>query len=474
MSEQTLVALNRQALHARTGAPRKRAPVRIVHLGLGAFHRAHQAWYTSVASDAADWGIAAFTGRSAHAAEKLEEQDGLYSLVVRSAEADHVSMVGSISQAVAGDRVDLLIQAVAASETALVTLTVTEAGYGLDAGGRPNLAAPNVVGDIQWLRHNLNAARFDLDEGPRTPLARLLAGIEARRRTDAGDLAIVPCDNLPGNGGLTRRGLLALAEASSTPDLHEYLTNRVTFVSTSVDRITPKTTPADILAVGAASGWNDQLPVVTEPFHDWVLSGEFRSGRPDWEQAGARFVDDVAPFERRKLWLLNGAHTLLAYAGPARGHHTVAQAIGDPTICAWVEEFWDEAERHLPANGLDLHSYRRDLLARFENARIQHMLAQIGEDGVAKVRVRVAPVLKAERLAGREGAASARVLAAWIAAVRARRAPNDRAEESITLAAGLAGERGVAALLTVVDPELAADSQIITAVRSALADFTQR
>jgi fructuronate reductase len=467
-------ALDRRALAARTGEAAQAAPVRIAHLGLGAFHRAHQAWYTSVATDADEWGIVAFTGRSPRAAEDLQAQDGLYSLVVRSADHDEIGIVRSISEAVDGARVDRLVGTVAAPATALVTLTVTEAGYALDADGRPDTADPAVAGDLHWLGRNLGAARFDFADAPRTALARLLAALEARRRAGGGDLAIVSCDNLPHNGRLARDAMLALADLSGATATREYLADHVTFVSTSIDRITPKTTSADAAAVAAATGWHDRAPVVTEPFHDWVLSGEFRSGRPDWERGGARFVDDIDPFERRKLWLLNGAHTLLAYAGAARGHRTVAEAVADVTVRSWVEELWDEAVRHLPAEGLDLPAYRAALLARFDNARIQHLLDQIGQDGTTKLRVRLAPVLKAERAAGREGEASVRAFGAWVSAVRNGRAPSDRAGDALIEAAGETGERGVVALLDLVDSELASDPGIVAAVGRVAAAFSPR
>ncbi|SFS08896.1 fructuronate reductase [Microbacterium sp. cf046] len=471
MSVETLATLDRSVLEARTGVRSRPAPVRIAHLGLGAFHRAHQAWYTAVASDAAEWGIAAFTGRSALAAEQLAAQGGLYSLVVRSAERDDISVIESIAEAVDGGRVDRLIETLAAPATTLATLTITEPGYALDADGRPDLSNPDVAADIDWLRRNLRSTRFDLRDAPRTALARLLAGVEARRRGGADDLAIVSCDNLPDNGELTRSAMLALAEMAGAGDARAHLVDHVTFVSTSVDRITPKITDADAAAVAAAMGWHDRSPVVTEPFHDWVLCGEFRSGRPDWEHGGARFVDDIEPFERRKLWLLNGSHSLLAYAGAARGHRTVAQAIGDPAIRSWVEEFWDEATRHLPSAQLDLSAYRDALLDRFDNARIQHLLDQIGQDGTTKLRVRIAPVLKAERLAGRDGAASVRVLGAWIAAARDGRLPVDRSAETVAAAASELGEHGVIALLRLVDGELAVDPAVVTAVSRAAARF---
>ncbi len=463
--------LNRRNLAVRTGTSTEPAPVRIAHLGLGAFHRAHQAWYTDVADDDNEWGIAAFTGRSPQAADEIAAQDGLYSLLERSADGDSVTVIDSISEAVDGARVDRLVEHVAAPATALVTLTVTEAGYALDADGRPDLANPAVAADVEWLRRNLDAARFDLADAPRTALARLLAGIEARRRAGAGPLAIVSCDNLPENGELTRSGMFELAELASATATREHLAEHVTFVSTSIDRITPKTTAADVAAVAAATGWRDRSPVVTEPFHDWVLSGEFRAGRPAWEKAGARFVDDIDPFERRKLWLLNGSHTLLAYAGAARGHRTVAEAVGDPEVRSWVEQFWAEAVRHLPAEGLDLDSYRAALLDRFDNGRIQHLLGQIGQDGTTKLRVRIAPVLRAERAAGRDGEASVRALGAWVAAARNGRLPADRAGDALAAAASEPGERAVVELLRLVDPELVEDPAVVAAVARAAGSF---
>ncbi|GAA1820594.1 mannitol dehydrogenase family protein [Agromyces neolithicus] len=465
------LGLNRRNLSARTGAASEPAPVRIAHLGLGAFHRAHQAWYTDVADEANEWGIAAFTGRSPQAAEELAAQDGLYSLIERSVDGDSITVIDSISEAVDGARVDRLVEHVAAPDTALVTLTVTEDGYALGADGRPDLANPSVAADVEWLRHNLGAAEFDLSGAPRTALARLLAGVEARRRSGAGALAIVSCDNLPENGELTRAGIFELAELAGATATREHLAEHVTFVSTSIDRITPKTTPADVAAVAAATGWRDRSPVVTEPFHDWVLSGEFGAGRPAWEKAGARFVDDIDPFERRKLWLLNGSHTLLAYAGAARGHRTVAEAVGDPEVRSWVEQFWAEAVRHLPAEGLDLDAYRAALLERFDNARIQHLLGQIGQDGTTKLRVRIAPVLRAERAAGRGGEASVRVLGAWVAAARDGRLPADRAGDALAAAAAASGERSVVDLLRLVDPELLEDPAIVAAVSRAAGAF---
>lgn len=369
-------------LLSRAALGRDTPPARIVHLGLGNFHRAHQAWYTERSSDGADWGISGFTVRSPATAQRLAAQGGLFSLIERGQEADRVSVLGSLVEAHAGDS-PRFAELLASPATSVVTLTITEAGYRLD--GDPALALGGLA------------------------LGRLAQGLGARRRADAGPLAIVSCDNLPANGSATRLAILTLAAAD--PGLGAWIDGNVSFVSTSVDRITPRLSEAELGQLRTSSGWEDAAPVVTEPFSDWVLEGEFPAGRPRWETAGARFVADVEPFERRKLWLLNGAHTVLAAAGPPRGHGTVATAIADPDCRALVTGFWDEAARHLTAPGLDIPAYRSQLLERFANPRIEHRLAQIGDQAPTKVRVRLLPVLRAERAAGHSGDATIESLA---------------------------------------------------------------
>jgi fructuronate reductase len=464
--------LSRAALGAQRGTPVDSAPVRIVHLGLGAFHRAHQAWFTAASDDSAEWGIAAFTGRSATAAEELAPQDGLYTLVVRSDEGDSLSIIPSIVEAVDGADLRRFVQLIEARQTALVTMTITEPGYRLTKDARPDTADAAVRSDIDWLTSALGAS--ELPElgtgGPQTTLGRLLLGLDARRRAGSGPLAIVPCDNIPDNGDFVRGGLIALAELVSV-ETTAWIRENVSFVSTSVDRITPRTTTDDRRNVAELSGWADRSPVVTEPFSDWVLSGDFPAGRPAWETAGARFVDDIESFERRKLWLLNGAHSLLAYAGLLRGHETVAAAISDESCRAWVEQFWNEAATHLPAEELQLDSYRAALIERFENARIEHRLEQIGMEGVTKLRVRFVVVATAERAAGRDAAGCARAIGAWIALLlRGVRLPD---AQSADVARALAGEpEGVAArLLALLDRSLAEDAGFLATVEDAVASF---
>jgi fructuronate reductase len=390
-----------------------RPPARIVHLGLGAFHRAHQAWYTAHAGNAAEWGIASFTGRSPAMAEVLSGQDGLYTVIERSSTADHYEIVTSLADALDGANILRLAQTFASPDVAVVTITVTEAGYRLRADGSPDSGDAALARDLAALQMAASSQAPLGGLSFTTMLGRLLAGLEARRRANGPGIAVVPCDNLPANGSLMARGTSEAAEFVS-PALAEWITQNVSFVSTSVDRITPRTTAADAELLNAQQDWIDAAPVVTEPFRDWVLSGSFPAGRPAWEDAGARFVDDIEPWERRKLWLLNGAHTLLSFGGLLRGHETIAQAIADPALSAKVEQLWDEASALLPPD-LSVDSYRAALRERFLNSRIDYRLAQIAEDGTRKLALRIVPVAEAQLRAGRLPGGAAFAVACWIA-----------------------------------------------------------
>ncbi len=329
----------------------ERPPVRIVHLGLGAFHRAHQVWFTQRSDP--DWGIAAFAGRSARLAEILTAQDCVYTLIERGPMRETHHRMTSLVQAFPGSAVTEFQDLVASPSTAVVTVTITEIGY----------------------------------EGPAP--GRLLTALAARRDADAGPIAVVPCDNLRSNGTRLRQVLFGLAD----PDLKEWLADKVSFVDTVSDRITPATV-------------SDDASVVTEPFAEWVLAGEFPAGRPTW--AGAQFVEDIRPYERRKLRLLNGAHLLLALIGLRHGHQTVAEAIADPELRSLTEEYWDVASLDVP--GAD--AYRQQLLERFANARIRHSLRQIATDVEAKLRERIIPLVDDLEAADIDPAPALRVVTA--------------------------------------------------------------
>lgn len=429
-------------------------PVRIVHLGLGGFFRAHQAWYTGAAPDAAQWGIAAFTGRSRTLADQLNHQDGRYTLVVRGPDHDDMSVQRAVVAAHPGTDLVSWCDYLTRPQVAVVTLTVTEAAYRSDRDGGLDLADEDVRADLAALRDGGTAG---------TVPGRLVAGLAARRAAGAGSLAVVSCDNLPANGPATERVVTELAEAVE-PALAGWIREHVAFVTTMVDRITPRTTTGDIRAVSGQTGWADAVPVVTEPFTEWVLGGAFPNGRPAWEAAGARFVDDVHPYETRKLLLLNGGHSLLAYAAGARGHDTIAQAVADPDCRGWLDRWWDEAVRHVPLPAADLTAYRAALLERFANPRIRHTLAQIAADGSQKLPIRVLPVVRAERAAGRLPSGAVRILAAWIDHLRGIGAPvNDAGAGPYRDRAG--SVRDVIALLA---PDLAEDQALIDAVGAAV------
>ena len=454
--------LSRAAGHGRPAAP-----VRLVHLGLGNFFRAHQAWYTDRAPDAADWGYAAFTGRRAELANALNAQEGLYTLITRAADGDQFDVLSSITRAHAGTDHPAWLGYLASPEVRVVTVTVTEAGYVRGPDGGLDRDRPEVRADVEALRGDPAAV-------VRTAPARLAAGLAARRRADAGPLTLLPCDNLPGNGAVAARVVRDLAEMVD-PGLPDWMEASVSTVTTMVDRITPRTTEEDLKTVAEATGLEDRAPVATEPFHEWVLSGAFPGGRPRWEDAGATFTDNIEPFEERKLWLLNGGHSLLAYAGSALGHQTVAEAVANDTCRQWLQEWWDEAASHLPFPEPEVGAYRAALLDRFANPRMHHRLGQIADDGSQKLPVRVLPTLRQERAAGRLPPAATRILAAWVCHLRGAGVPvrDARGDELAPLAKGPLPE-AVPRILAALDPAVGDDDDVVEAVIAQGRQFEQR
>jgi fructuronate reductase len=444
-------------LSRTAGQGRAAAPVRVVHLGLGNFFRAHPCWYTEHAPDAAEWGIAAFTGRGSELlVGRLTEQQGLYTLVERGPETDRFEIISSLSGVHAAAEHDAWLRCFRAPQLATVTVTVTEAGYFRDAGGGLDTNRPEVLADIKVLRD-------DLTGFVRTAPARLVAGLAARRSAGAGPLALVPCDNTPGNGALAQRVVRDLAELVDG-DVAAWIADSVSMVTTMVDRITPGATPDDIRAVRERTGFEDRCPVVTEPYRQWVLSGDFPAGRPRWEDASAIFTDDITPYERRKLWLLNGAHSLLAYTGLIRGHEAVAEAIRDQACREWLWDWWAVASSHLHQAAPDLADYRAALSRRFANGRLHDRLDRIAADGSQKLPIRILPVLRAEWAAGGSPVGATRVIAAWICYLRGSTPVIDaRADEVVPLAAGPL-TAAVARVLAWLDPALDGDADIVAAV----------
>lgn len=447
---------------SRSAHGRPAAPVRIIHLGIGNFTRAHQAWYTEHAHDADQWGIAAFTGRSPAIAETLAPAEGLYQLCVADPEGDKIEVISSLSAVHAADDLSAWRGYFADPQVAIVTSTITEAGYLRGADGGMDRTH-------EGLRTELEALAADREATVTLAPAKFIAGLLARRAAGAGAITFCPCDNIPENGAMVRRVLREAAEIVD-PTLAAWIDENVGFVTTMVDRITPRTTDEDRARVQAATGIEDPALVVTEPFSEWVLSGDFVAGRPAWEDAGARFVDEVGPHESRKLTLLNGSHSLMAYAGSIRGHESVCQAIGDPVVLGWVEEFWDDACRfHLDLPAEELTAYREALLARYRNPRIHHLLAQIAADGSQKVAIRHVPVIQSALEQGVVAQGAARAVAAWICHLRGQGAPvADAAAEE--LAALVAGDE-TSAVLAILDRLGIKDPRILEAVLNHLGEL---
>lgn len=448
-------------------------PVRLVHLGLGAFARAHLLWFTEQANASVPpgerWGVAGFTGRSPRVAETLATQRCLYTLVERGPDGDTAEQVESLVEAHDGTRGARWRALLARPEVGVLTLTVTEAGYRRDATGGLDAQDPDVASDTRLLRR-LVAGRGGSGTAATTAPGKVLDGLRARRAAGAGPIAVVSCDNLPHNGAVLRRVVLDLADAVD-PGLAAWVREHVSFVSSMVDRITPATTEQDRRTVRALTGHLDRSPVVAEPFREWVLQGDFPAGRPAWEHAGARFVPDVEPHERRKLWLLNAGHSLLAYGGLHRGHATVAQAFADPDLRTALETLWTEARAVLGLPDDEVDAALAALRARFGNAGIEHRLDQITRDGAQKIPVRVLAVARARRDAGLPvGTAGAQVVADWLRhlLVTAHTATDPADGYLVGRLLGSEPRDVVAQAVASLAPDLADDDDLVAAVTASL------
>ncbi|HEY7486330.1 MAG TPA: mannitol dehydrogenase family protein [Streptosporangiaceae bacterium] len=368
--------------------------VGIVHLGIGAFHRAHQAVHTEDAGDG--WGICGVSQRSPDVVDRLAPQDGLYSVLVRGPGAgdEAARVIGSVREVRwAGADPDAAVARIADPGVRVVSLTVTEKGYRHDpATGRLRLTDPEIAQDVQG-------------RPPRTVIGQVVRGLAARQAP----ISVLCCDNLPSNGS-TLRGLVDdFAGAAGVR-----ITCEVTFPSTMVDRITPATTPADLDAVERLLGLRDLAAVVTEPFSQWVIEDHFAAGRPAWDKGGAIFTGDVAPYESMKLRLLNGAHSTLAYLGALAGFELVSDAIG-PLGAAVVRLMDDDVTPTLSVpDGFDLEAYKASLLERFANPALRHRTVQIAMDGSQKLPQRLLGTVRDRLAAGAEPRWAALGVAAWL------------------------------------------------------------
>lgn len=398
---------------ARPAYDRAAVTTGIVHLGIGAFHRAHQAVYTDAVLAVGDnrWGILGASLRSPDTRNALAPQDGLYTLAVRDADGERLGVVGSVTRLlVAPEDPETLIAAMAAPATRIVSLTVTEKGYcHQPATGELDEDHPDV-------RHDLAQPG-----APRSALGFIVEALNRRRSASMAPFTALCCDNLPHNGQ-TLRGVLTRFATLRDPDLGRYVAGELRCPSTMVDRIVPATTDDDRARVAAALRLADAWPIVTEPFSQWVIVDDFACGRPAWDRAGAQFVSDVAPFELAKLRLLNGSHSTLAYLGYLAGHDTVADAMAAPGFTALARGLMlEEAAPTLPpVPGLDIEAYAESLLARFRNPALRHRTWQIAMDGSQKLPQRLLGTVRDRLAAGQPFGRAALGVAGWMRYVMGR------------------------------------------------------
>jgi len=410
LSEDTVRQLPEAVI--RPGYDRTTATAGIVHLGVGAFHRAHQAVYIDdcLAAGETQWGIIAASLRSTDTRDALLPQDGLYTLAVRDSQKEELRIVGAILDIrVAPEDPAALVTAMADPAIRIVTLTVTEKAYLRKANGSLDIDHPDIQADLaDPLR-------------PRTIYGFILAALVRRRDAGLLPFTVLSCDNLPANGKTLQRLLTEFAARCST-ELAAYVADELSCPCSMVDRIVPATTHQDRSRIAGGIGMQDAWPVVSEPFRQWVIEDRFPQGRPDWQRFGVTMVDDVAPFEIMKLRLLNGAHSAIAYLGQLVGLQTVADAFAAPAVRDFVDGLWSELIPTLPENaGLAPQDYIRSLTARFSNTALRHMTSQIANDGSQKLPQRIVEAAL-ERLAVHAPVDHLSfVIAAWIAALRARR-----------------------------------------------------
>ena len=399
-------ALARLAAGVKVPAYDRRAlATGIVHLGIGAFHRAHQAVYIDdiLARGDSRWGIVGVSLRSGDTRDALAPQDGLYTLLVRGNDAPP-RIIGSVREImVAPDAPDAVLARMSDPAVAIVSLTITEKGYCHDpATGELDENHPFIVADLADPEH------------PKSAVGMLAAALARRRRAGVAPFTVLCCDNLPSNGKVLHR-ILARYAALVSPDLGAFVLNEVAAPSTMVDRIVPATTDADRAVVHADIDAEDAWPVVTEPFSQWVVEDRFPAGRPELEAAGVEMVADVAPYEAMKLRMLNGAHSALAYLGGLAGVETVADAMATPELPDFIAALMDDASATLKTpSEPDRKAYGHALLARFRNAALHHRLVQIAMDGSQKLPQRLLSTVRDRLKLGLPIERHALAVAAWM------------------------------------------------------------
>ena len=411
LNTDTLTALPPDILQPRYDRPGLETG--IVHIGLGAFHRAHQAVYTDdvLNRQAGPWGICGVSLRSPETRDALAPQDNLYAVAVRDAGGEHLRVVGSVTGTlVAPEDPEAVLARLARPSVRVVTVTVTEKGYCHEpATGALDERHPDIVHDLGRPRR------------PRSLPGFLVEALDRRRKAGTAPLTVLSCDNLPNNGEVAAGILRRFAELRD-PALGRWIEDNVACPSSMVDRIVPATTDEDRAAVSRRLTVEDAWPVMTEPFSQWVVEDRFPTGRPAWEREGAELVADVRPYEMMKLRLLNASHSCIAYLGYLAGHATVSDAIADPAFARFVRRLMDEEVTptlDVPP-GADLARYKAALLDRFANPALRHRTWQIAMDGSQKLPQRLLGTVRDRLASGASIDALALGVAGWMRYVTGR------------------------------------------------------
>ena len=382
----------------------------IAHIGVGGFHRAHQAFYTDALMNQSrdlDWSICGIGLRAEDrkVRDDLASQDYLYTLFELGDGDDTQSrIIASISgMLLAEDGIQAVIDKLASPAIRIVSLTITEGGYCIDdSSGEFMVALPQIQHDLAH------------PKAPTTVFGVLCAALAQRRAQGTRAFTLMSCDNLPHNGNVARKALLSYA-ALSDADLHDWIAANVSFPNAMVDRITPMTSNAHRLQLHDQLGIDDAWPVVCEPFIQWVLEDKFADGRPAWETVGVKLTDDVTPYEEMKIKLLNGSHLALTYLGFLKGYRFVHETMNDPLFVAYMRAYMDQdvTPQLAPVPGIDLGAYKDTLVERFSNQAIADQLERVCSDGSSKFPKFTVPTINRLISDGRELKRAALVVAAW-------------------------------------------------------------
>ena len=387
---------------------RQKLVLSTVHVGVGGFHRAHQAAYLEdlLNTGGTLWGECGvgLLPQDAKMKHALQSQDRLYTVFTRGQDEERCQVVGVIARYLhAPESPDAVLEQMAAPETRIVSLTVTEGGYYLiESSGDLDGTHPDLTHDLENPGH------------PRSVLGYLAEALDRRRCRGLGPFTVLSCDNLPGNGDVSRKSLLSFASLRDE-NLRSWIESNVTFPNAMVDGITPVTRDSDREALEQRFGIRDAWPVVTEPFRQWVLADEFCNGRPAWEEVGVQFTSDVAPYERMKLRLLNAGHSALGYLGALLGLEYVHEAASHPILRPFLAQFFNEVKPLIPhLLGVDVNDYTQTLIQRFSNPAIRDQLSRICSEGSAKLPKFVLPSIKDLRSHRRSHRTLDLVIAAWL------------------------------------------------------------